>query len=79
MWKQPLGMIDGTGRIVSIDTLEAAGREIQLRWETMPKAERAAAYRAMVVEANGGNKGTAREAVLAALIASGMRAVDQAR
>lgn len=73
MWKVPLDMIDDAGRIVRIDDLQGAGREIQERWKTMPKAERAAAYRAMVVEANGGRQGAARDAVRAALIASGMR------
>lgn len=72
MWSRPFELVDERGRRGVIRNLHEASCEIQRRWRVMPAQERAAAYRAMVVEAAGGKKGSSRDAVKLALTASGM-------
>ena len=71
MWREPIKLVDAAGGALTIIGLEDAALVLRQRWQRMPPAERAAAYRAIVVEANGG-AAKARAALKTALLASGL-------
>lgn len=74
VWTDPLEFEDPrTGRRVAARNLQTAASLISVNWRWMDTSRRARAYRMMVVEANGGSRGIAKEAVKDALESAGLK------